>query len=73
MKVESPDEDDDGGRLGHGSDHTAGTDHTQEGEEGLLAAGTRAFAWHSRGQVIVCGDTRASRHILKVKNMITIK
>lgn len=42
--VESPDEDDDGGRLGHGSDHTAGTDHTQEDEEGLLAAGTRALA-----------------------------
>lgn len=44
-----PDEDDDRGSLGHSTDHAARTDHTQEGEEGLLAARTGAFAWDRRG------------------------
>lgn len=35
-----PNKDDDRGRLGHGSNHAAHTDNTQEGEEGLLAAWT---------------------------------
>lgn len=61
---ESPDEDDYRGGLGHGSNHTAGTDHTQEGEEGLLAAGPWTFARHSRGEVTVSRDARTTRQVL---------
>lgn len=45
QQVDLPDKDDDGGRLGHGSDHAAHTDDTQEGEEGLLTAWTGALPW----------------------------
>lgn len=40
---EIPDQDDDRGSLGHGSDQAANTHHTQEDEEGLLAAWHRTF------------------------------
>lgn len=38
-----PDKDDDGGRLGHGSDHAAYTDDRQEGKERMLTAGAGAL------------------------------
>lgn len=60
----SPDEDDDGGGLGHGSDHAAHADHTQEGEEGLLAAWTGALSWQSHSLLAVAGDTRAAAQVL---------
>lgn len=60
-----PDEDDDGGRLSHGADHTAGTDDTEEGEEGLLAAWTGTLPWDSCGHLAVTGYTCTPCQILK--------
>lgn len=48
-----PDEDDDRGSLGHGSDQAAHTHHTQEDEEGFLAAGHRTLPRNGRGEVAV--------------------
>lgn len=44
-----PDEDDNGGSLGHGSDQTAGTYDTQEDKENLLAAWHGTLSWNGRG------------------------
>jgi hypothetical protein len=63
-----PDKDDDGGRLGHGTNHATHTHHTQEGEEGFLAARTGAFSGNHGG--ILWGDggeACTAREILKGK------
>lgn len=60
-----PDEDDDGGRLGHGSNHAAHTDDTQEGEEGLLAAWAGTLPWERNGVFAAARDARAASQVLK--------
>ena len=59
-----PDQDDDRRCLGHGSNHAAGTDDTQENEEGLLAARAGALPWDCRCKLTVAGYTRAAGPIL---------
>lgn len=48
-----PDEDDDRGSLSHGSDQAANTHHTQEDEEGFLAAWHRTFPRNRCGQLTI--------------------
>lgn len=62
-----PDEDDDRGRLGHGSDHAAHTDNTQEGEEGLLTAWTGTLSWQSHCIFAGAGYTRTAGQVLTRK------
>lgn len=64
QQVSSPDEDDDRGGLGHGSDHAAHTDHTQEGEEGLLTARTGTLPRQSHRLLTGAGYTRAAGQVL---------
>ena len=60
-----PDQDDDGGRLGHGADHAAGADHTEEGEEGLLTACRGTLPRDRPGQRRVAGHTRTPGEVLE--------
>ena len=60
-----PDQDDDGGCLGHGADHAAGADHTEEGEEGLLTAHGGTLPRDHPGQRRVAGYTRAPGEVLE--------
>lgn len=59
-----PDKDDDGRSLGHGSNHAAHTDNTQEGEEGLLTARTGTFSRQSHSLLAVAGYTRTAAQVL---------
>ena len=63
-----PDQDDDGGRLGHGADHAAGADHTEEGEEGLLAARARTLPRESHCLLPVRRDTGTACQVLGAGN-----
>lgn len=67
MQVYLPDKDDDRGSLGHGSNHAAHTDDTQEGEEGLLTARTGTFSWQSHSLLAVAGYTRTAAQVLAKK------
>lgn len=64
QQVDLPDEDDDGGRLGHGSDHAAHTDNTQEGEEGLLTAWTGTLPRERHGVLTGAGYTGTAGQVL---------
>lgn len=66
----SPDEDDDGGRLGHGPDHAADAHDAQEGEEGLLAAGAGALAGDHGGVLgRPGGQARAAGEVLEGRSI----
>lgn len=60
-----PDEDDDRGRLRHGSDQAAGADDAQEDEENLLAALHGTLARDGRGQLTVGRHARAAAQVLQ--------
>ena len=63
-----PDQDDDGGRLGHGADHAAHTDDAEEGEEGLLAARARTLPRESHCLLPVRRDTGTACQVLGAGN-----
>lgn len=71
QQVYLPDEDDDRGSLGHGSNHAAHTDDTQEGEEGLLTAWTGTFSWQSHSVLTAAGYTRTAGQVLAQRQEIT--
>lgn len=67
QRFHSPDEDDDGGRLGHGSNHAAHTDDTQKGEEGLLTSWAGTLPWESHSIFAAARDARAASQVLKTQ------
>lgn len=64
-----PDEDDDRGGLSHGPDHAAHTDHTQEGEEGPLAAGAGTLSRQSHRLLAAAGYAGAAGQVLKRRDI----
>lgn len=59
-----PDQDDDRGGLGHGSNEAADTYYTQEDEEHLLATWNWTFPGNSSGRTIFRRYTAAASQVL---------